>query len=195
MNIRSKLLMLIPILVLLPCFVQAQYAQAQTVTSFDGMDALSLNAPSLEIDGNGAVGTLQYMEWVNSYYQAYSKTSPYTPVWSSPQNGDTPWQDAGMSNCYGTGGGEGTIEFDRLASVWVIARRASQVANSYYYCIAVSNTADLTSSSLKWYTYQFQITANLGLNSHGDVYYPDFPRFATWLTIVDLLRLQGSETR
>jgi hypothetical protein len=180
MNIRSKLLMLIPILVLLPCFVQAQYAQAQTVTSFDGMDALSLNAPSLEIDGNGAVGTLQYMEWVNSYYQAYSKTSPYTPVWSSPQNGDTPWQDAGMSNCYGTGGGEGTIEFDRLASVWVIARRASQVANSYYYCIAVSNTADLTSSSLKWYTYQFQITANLGLNSHGNVYYPDFPRFATW---------------
>ncbi len=175
MNIRSKLLALISVLVLLPCFMQAQ-----TVTSFDGMDALSLNAPSLEIDGNGAVGTLQYMEWVNTYYQAYSKTSPHTPVWSSPQSGDTPWQDAGMSNCYGTGGGEGTIEFDRLASVWVIGRRASQVANSYYYCIAVSNTADLTSSSLKWYTYQFQITSNLGLNSHGNVYYPDFPRFATW---------------
>jgi len=62
----------------------------------------------------------------------------------------------------------------------VIARRASQATNSYYYCVAVSNTDDLTSATLKWYTYQFEITANLGINSHGDVYYPDWPRFGTW---------------
>jgi hypothetical protein len=153
---------------------------AQTVTSFEGIDAIDVGVPGLEIDANGAVGTLQYMEWVNSYYQAYSKTSPYTPVWSTPQAGDTPWANAGMSNCYGTGGGEGTITFDRIASVWVIARRASQATNSYYYCIAVSNTANLASSTLKWYTYQFKITSFLGVNAEGNVYYPDWPRFATW---------------
>jgi hypothetical protein len=153
--------------------------QAQTVTSFEGIDASAISGPSYEVDANGAVGTKQYMEWVNTYYQAYDKTT-FAPVWSSPQAGDLPWVDSNMSNCYGTGGGEGTITFDRMASLWVIARRASPAANQYYYCVAISNTSDLTSSTLAWRTYQFEITGNLGLNSHGDVYYPDFPKFGTW---------------
>ncbi len=180
MTKKPRILAVLPLLVLLPCFIQAQSVQAQTVTSFEGLDASQVASPGLEIDANGAVGTKQYMEWVNSYYQAYNKTSPYTAVWSSPQEGDTPWLNAGISNCYGTGGGEGTITFDRIASVWVIARRASPATNSYYYCVAVSNTADLTSATLKWYTYEFNLTPFLGLNTHGDVYYPDWPRFATW---------------
>ncbi len=153
--------------------------RAQTVSSFEGIDASEVSDPGFEIDSNGAVGTLQYMQWVNSYYEAFTKTTG-APVWSSAQNGDTPWEEAGMSNCYGTGGGEGTITFDRIASLWVIARRASQANNSYYYCVAISNTANLSSSSLKWYTYQFVLTSHLGVNSHGDVYYPDWPRFGTW---------------
>ena len=180
MPMKRNTLAALPIFFLLTCFIQAQTVHAQTVTSFEGIDAIDVDDPTYDIDANGAVGTKQYMEWVNSYYQAFSKTSPYTPVWDTPQDGDTPWENAGMSNCYGTGGGEGTVTFDRIASVWVIARRASQATNSYYYCIAVSNTADLTSSTLKWYTYQFEMTSALGLNSHGDVYYPDWPRFATW---------------
>jgi hypothetical protein len=175
MTIKPKILAVLPLLVLLPCFLKAQ-----TVTSFEGIDASTITSPGFEIDANGAVGTKQYMEWVNSYYQAFSKTSPYTPVWSTPQVGATPWENAGMSNCYGTGGGEGTITFDRVASLWVIARRASPANNSYYYCVAVSNTANLASTTLKWYTYQFDLTPLLGVNTHGDVYYPDWPRFATW---------------
>jgi hypothetical protein len=174
MNLKSTILAVL--LVFVPCVMQAQ-----TVTSFEGIDAANVAAPSYEIDANGAVGTKQYMEWVNTYYQAFSKTSPYTPVWDDPQNGDTPWEDAGMSNCYGQGGGEGTITFDRLASRWVIARRAGPANNVYYYCVAVSNTDDLTSPTLAWYTYQFDITSFLGVNSSGNVYYPDYPRFGTWL--------------
>jgi hypothetical protein len=180
MNMKPKILAVLPLLVLLPCFIQAQNAHAQTVTSFEGLEASELGSPGLEIDANGAVGTKQYMEWVNTYYQAFSKTSPYTAVWSSPQTGDTPWQESNMQNCFGTGGGEGTITFDRIASQWVIARRASPGTNSYYLCVAISSTADLTSASLKWYTYQFNLTPFLGLNTRGNVYYPDWPRFATW---------------
>lgn len=179
MNMKPKILVLFSVLVLLPCFMKAQM-QAQTVTSFEGLDASELGSPGLEIDANGAVGTKQYMEWVNTYYQAFSKTSPYTAVWASAQSGDTPWHNNNQPNCYGTGGGEGTILFDRIASVWVIGRRASPANNSYYYCIAVSSTADLTSASLKWYTYVFNLTPFLGLNTRGDVYYPDWPRLATW---------------
>ena len=172
-TIPSVLFVLIA-LVLAPCLMPAQ-----TVTSFEGISAAQVAAPGFDVDANGAVGTKQYMEWVNTYYQAYDKAT-LAPVWSSPQNGDTPWQNSGMSNCFGAGGGDGIITFDRLASRWVIARRAIPGNNSYYYCVAVSNTDDLTSPTLSWRTYQFSLNPVLGTNSRGDVYWPDWPRFGTW---------------
>ena len=174
----SKVLFTAFILVFLPLVLVPAALPAQTVTTFEGMDASEISGAGYEIDHNGAVGTLQYMEWVNSYYQAWNKTT-WAPVWSSPQAGDTPWENAGMSNCYGNGGGEGYIEFDQQASRWVIAKRAGPATNVYYYCIAVSTSADLTTAN--WYTYQFDLTSVLGVNSFGDVYYPDWPKFATWI--------------
>src|SRR2546423_14828019 len=73
-------------------------AQAQTVTTFEGMDASTLAKPNLDADPNGAVGTKQYMEWVNVYYQAYDKATSL-PVWSKPQAGATPWVVAGNTDC------------------------------------------------------------------------------------------------
>jgi|SRR5579859_52028 len=171
MKMKSSLLALL--VSLAPCFVHGQ-----SVTSFEGIDASQISTPGYDIDPNGAVGTKQYMEWVNTFYQAYNKTS-FAPVWSRPQSGDTPWQTNSMPNCYGAGGGDGIITFDRLASRWVIARRAT-TSGSYYYCVAVSNTDDLSSATLKWYTYQFALSSVLGSNSHGHVYWPDWPRFGTW---------------
>ena len=86
----------------------APRTQCQTVSSFDGIDASQITG-EYAIDHNGAVGTKQYMEWVNSYYQAYNKTT-FAPIWASPQTGDTPWQDANESNCYGAAGGEGVAD-------------------------------------------------------------------------------------
>lgn len=158
----------------LPCLVAGQ-----TVTSFDGIDASEVSIPNFEIDHTGAVGTKQYMEWVNSYYQAYDKTT-HAAIWANPQTGDTPFQDNGVTNCYGPAGGEGLISFDHLASRWVIAKRGSPTTNQYYYCVAISNTDDLSSKSLAWYTYQFNITSALGVNASGNVYYPDYPKFGVW---------------
>lgn len=159
-----------------PCLLRAQ-----SVTSFEGVDASEVSQPSYEVDATGAVGTKQYMQWGNSYYQAFSKTSPHTAVWSDPQAGDTPWENAGLSNCYGAAGGEATVTFDRLASRWVIAKRGGPATNVYYYCIAVSSTDDLTSPALTWFTYEFNVTSALGVNSKGNVYYPDYPKLGTWL--------------
>ncbi len=164
---------------ILAFFLVSFSAQAQTVTSFEGIDASEVAQPGLDIDPNGAVGTKQYMEWVNSYYQAFDKTT-HALVWSSAQEGDLPWQNNNMQNCFGAGGGDGIVTFDRLASRWVIARRAFTQVNNYYYCVAVSSTDDLTSGSLTWFTYQFALNSVLGSNSHGDVYWPDWPRFGTW---------------
>jgi hypothetical protein len=150
---------------------------AQTATTFEGIDAAQLSNPGLDIDPNGAVGTKQFMEWVNSSYQAYDKVT-FAPVWSTPQAGTTPWKNSGINNC-SVITGDGYITFDRLASRWVVSARTT-TTNNYYYCIAVSNTDDLASSSLAWFAYAISLNSILGTNSHGSVYFPDWPKLGTW---------------
>lgn len=151
--------------------------RAQTVTSFEGIDASQLLHPEFDVDPNGAVGTKQFMEWVNVAYQAYDKVT-FAPVWSAPQRGTSPWSKNGLTQCNSING-DGSIIFDRLASRWVIAAHSSG-NNNYNYCVAISNTDDLTSSSLAWYTYVFPLNSLLGTNSEGNVYFPDWPHIGTW---------------
>jgi hypothetical protein len=158
---------------LVPCLVPAQ-----TVTSFEGIDASQLANPLIDFDPNGAIGTKQYMEWVNLAYQAYDKTT-FAPVWTTPQAGNTPWQLSQMQNCYNFSG-DGLVMFDRLASRWIIAAHGLPSVGQYYYCVAISNTDDLTSTTLAWYTYQFALNPVLGTNSKGHAYFPDWPKLGTW---------------
>ena len=166
-----------PALVLL-CLVGC-FAQAQKISSFEGIDASQVGVPHFDVDPNGAVGTRQYMEWTNVYFQAYDKLSPHAPVWPAPQPGNLPFQTNKMPNCTNLGG-DGIITFDHLALRWVIASHSSPSPNTYYYCVAISNTDDLRSSTLSWYTYEFSLNPVLGLNAQGHPYYPDWPKFGTW---------------
>jgi hypothetical protein len=162
------------VMLLLVC----SFAQAQRVHSFEGMDASQTGSSNHDVDPNGAVGTKQYMEWTNVAFQAYDKASPNAPVWSAPQGGTVLFQASNMQNCTSVGG-DGIITFDHLALRWIIALRSSS-SSGYFYCVAVSNTDDLRSSSLQWYTYQFALNPVLGKNSNGHVYWPDWPKFGTW---------------
>ena len=162
------------LLCLMGCF-----AQAQKIKSFDGIDASQVNAPQFDVDPNGAVGTKQYMEWTNVYFQAYDKLSPNAPVWPFPQSASLPFQANNTQNCTNVGG-DGIVTLDRLALRWIIASHSAPSPNTYYYCVAISNTDDLRSSTLSWYTYQFSLNPVLGVNSKGRPYYPDWPRFGTW---------------
>lgn len=150
---------------------------AQTVTSFEGIDVSQLSIQSNDIDPNGAVGTKQYMQWVNVYYQAFDKVT-FAPVWASPQRGVLPWYQNGQMGCTNIGG-DGLVMFDRLALRWIIAGR-SQQNGLYYYCVAVSNTDDLSSAALRWYTYQMPISPILGKNAAGGTYFPDWPKLGVW---------------
>jgi hypothetical protein len=152
--------------------------QAQTITSFEGIDASQAAHPEYDVDPNGSVGTRQYLEWVNVYYQAYDKVT-LAAVWPSLHLGTQPFHKNNMANCYGIGG-DGVITFDRLASRWVIAAHTPPRNGVYYYCVAVSNTDDLSSGTLAWYTYQFALNPVLGVNSKGHVYYPDWPKLGSW---------------
>ena len=159
-------------------FLGSCLAQAQTVTTFEGIDDSEVPTPQIDNDPNGAVGTKQYMEWINVFYQAYDKTT-FAPVWATPQAGAGPWLNNGLVNC-GPVGGDGIINFDRLASRWVIAFHTNPANDQYYYCIAISNTDDLTSPTLAWYTYEFFLNPVLGANSKGETYFPDWPKLGTW---------------
>src|SRR5580704_13253964 len=152
--------------------------QAQKVTSFEGIDASQIAHPEFDVDPNGAVGTKQFVEWVNVAYQAFDKTT-FAPLWSTPKFGTQPFRTAGLSSCYSVGG-DGIINFDRLANRWVIAMHTTGNNGDYYYCVAVSNTDDLSSSTLSWNTYAFLLNARLGKNSRGQLYFPDWPKLGTW---------------
>lgn len=155
------------------------------ITSFAGMAEDSTNQGETDIDPNGAIGTKQFMEYVNTEYQGYAKTPPYAPVWtasdgsSSPQPIGTPWQNLPKPFCSGTNIQlDVQIIFDRLASRWVIAGKTT-LEDHYYFCIAVSNTDDLTSPSFAWNAYYFSLDSALGSDASG-VYLPDWPKIGTW---------------
>jgi hypothetical protein len=171
-QMAKRILLLVSLLMLAVTGVRSQ-----TITTFEGIDASQLTAPEFDVDPNGAIGTKQYMEWVNPSYQAWDKTT-FAPVWSKPQPGATPFTMNGNVNCTNISG-DGVIIFDRLASRWVIAAHNSGSTN-YYYCVAVSNTDDLSSPSLAWYTYAIPLNKILGVNAQGATYFPDWPKIATW---------------
>jgi len=153
------------------------WSMAQTVTSFEGIDASQLASPEYDVDPNGAVGSKQFMQYVNLSYQAFDKVT-FVPVWSTPQLVSTPFTKNGLTICEAISG-DGMIIFDRLASRWVIAGHTG-TENNYQYCVAISNTDDLSSPSLAWYTYDIPLNPYLGTNAEGNVYFPDWPKIATW---------------
>ncbi|MGA7909183.1 MAG: hypothetical protein WCA16_17390, partial [Candidatus Sulfotelmatobacter sp.] len=153
-----------------------------SITVFDGLAEDSSNTGETDIDPNGAVGTKQYTEYVNTEYQAYDKGT-HAPVWSTPQPIGTPW--TAIPQCAAASIRlDAVIIFDHLASRWVIAGKATR-AEPYFFCIAVSKSDDLTTCASNpagcWYAYSFDLDAVLGTNSHNPphVYLPDWPKLGT----------------
>lgn len=157
------------------------------LNSFDGMaePASAIGTKNAnDVDPYGAIGTKQFIEYVNTQYQAYDRTT-FAPVGALQQIG-TPWENplnvAPIQQCSGSGIQlDAVINFDRLANRWVIAAKATFV-NHYYFCIAVSNTDDLNSTSpvFGWNAYFFSLDPILGTNSSGNVYFPDWPKLGVW---------------
>lgn len=150
-----------------------------SMTTPVGIAGMSQHATnSADVDPNGAVGTKQYLEYVNVFYQAYDKVTGQ-PVFSADQDATNPWTAAGLTDCRSISL-DMVILFDHLASRWVIAGHTTLVPGHYYYCIAISNTDDLSSSTLAWYAYEFELDSILGTNSLGNLYFPDWPKLGTW---------------
>ena len=69
-------------------------------------------------DNDGAPGTTQYTEFVNTFYAVYSKTGSLE---LGPLAGDSFWSGFG-GGCQSDNWGDPTIRFDAAAKRWVAAQ-------------------------------------------------------------------------
>ena len=114
-------------------------------------------------DTNGAVGTTQYVQTVNTALAVFDKATGavlYGPV---PIN--TLFQPLG-GRCASDNDGDPVVVFDKLAQRWVISQFAV-TTTPYYQCVAVSKTADATGGY------------NLYAFNYGSVF-PDYPKIGVW---------------
>jgi hypothetical protein len=115
-------------------------------------------------DAIGAVGQTQYVQLVNNQYTVYNKTSG--AVIAGPVTENALWSAFG-SSCQTSNNGDGTVDYDQAANVWVFSHHAVPTGGPYLNCVAVSTSPDATGT---YYLYAFALTQQ----------WPDKPKIGVW---------------
>jgi hypothetical protein len=112
-------------------------------------------------DPNGAVGTTQFVEWVNTSFAVFDKTTG--TVLYGPALGSTLWTGFGAP-CETTDDGDGIAQYDKAANRWVIMQPIFE--SPYIVCLAVSTTSDAAGT---YNRYAFSMPN-----------FPDYPKLGIW---------------
>ena len=134
--------------------------------SFDGVGVGlgSFSPGGAPPDTNGAPGATQYVQWVNTSFAVFDKSTGALVF--GPAAGNTLWQGFG-SPCETTNSGDPIVMYDKAASRWVMTQFSiNQAASQFFQCVAVSTTADAT-GSYRRFAYNFT-----GFN--------DYPKGGVW---------------
>jgi hypothetical protein len=122
--------------------------------SFDGVGA---GFPGFSVTGappdtNGAVGATQYVQWVNTSFAVFNKSTG--AVVYGPAAGNSLWQGFGGA-CETTNSGDPVVMYDKAANRWVMTQFSINTASgAFYQCVAVSTTSDAT-GSYRRFAYNF----------------------------------------
>jgi hypothetical protein len=102
-------------------------------------------------DVNGRVGATQYVQWNNTSFAVFNKTTG--ALLYGPTAGNTLFQSLG-GVCASHNDGDPVVSYDILAGRWVISQFAVAGGDTSYshQCIAVSTTEDATG---EYYVYDF----------------------------------------
>jgi hypothetical protein len=149
----------------------AQQAEAPLVSttaglSFDGVGVGlgSFSPTGVPPDPNGAVGATQYVQWVNTSFAVFDKSTGALVY--GPAAGNTLWQGFGGA-CETTNSGDPIVMYDKAANRWVMTQFSiNQASSQFYQCVAVSTTSDAT-GSYRRFAYAFT-----GFN--------DYPKGGVW---------------
>lgn len=114
-------------------------------------------------DTNAAVGATQYVQWVNSAFAVFDKTTRALVM--GPTQGNTLWSGFG-GICETQNDGDPIVKWDNKAQRWVLMQFAVPTNGPYAQCVAVSKTADATGAYAR---YQFNYTT-----------FPDYPKAGIW---------------
>ena len=117
-------------------------------------------------DVNGRVGAKQYVQWNNTSFAVFDKTTGN--LLFGPAAGNTLFQSLG-GDCATHNDGDPVVSYDILSGRWVISQFAVGGSPDFsHQCVAVSATEDATGP---WYTYDF-VT--------DPVNFIDYPKTGVW---------------
>src|SRR6202163_4703270 len=133
-------------------------------TSFEGLGAgqYGFSVTGAPPDTNGTVGATQYVQWVNTSFAVFNKSSG--ALIAGPTAGNTLWSGFG-GGCQTNNDGDPVVLYDKAAQRWVFSQ-FSVTTTPYLQCIAVSTTSDATGT---YNRYSFQ---------YGN--FDDYPKMGVW---------------
>jgi hypothetical protein len=148
--------------------IQTKAGSGQMPAPIANFDGIARICSCLPPDTDGDVGPNYYMQYVNTDYAVYNKTTGAV-VASGP--GNTFW--AGNANapiCAANNDGDPVVLYDQYSDRWMVTQFSlpNYPVGPFYQCIAVSTTNDPTGT---WCGYQYTVSANK-LN--------DYPKFGIW---------------
>ena len=135
--------------------------------NFDGVGqgAYGFYVGAASPDTNGAVGETQFMQWVNSSFAVFDKTSGGLLL--GPARGVTLFTGFGEP-CETRNGGDGIVLYDKTAGRWLF----TQINAPTTVCIALSTSSDATDT---YYRYAFELT-----NLPPQTTLSDYPKLGVW---------------
>src|SRR4051812_42351136 len=118
-------------------------------------------------DVNGRVGATQYVQWNNTSFAVFDKTTGALQY--GPAAGNTLFQSLGGA-CAAHNDGDPVVSYDILAGRWVLSQFAvgGPAGSASHQCVAVSTTSDATGA---YYLYDFLTD---GTN------FVDYPHTGVW---------------
>jgi hypothetical protein len=133
-------------------------------TSFEGLGAgqYGFSVTGAPPDTNGTVGATQYVQWVNTSFAIFNKSSG--ALIAGPTAGNTLWSGFG-GGCQSNNDGDPVVLYDKAAQRWIFSQ-FSVTTTPYLQCVAVSTTSDATGT---YNRYSFQ---------YGN--FDDYPKMGVW---------------
>src|SRR5258707_227958 len=131
---------------------------------FDGLGNASLGftVNSAPPDTNGAVGATQYVQWVNSSFAVFDKSTG--ALVAGPTAGNQLWAGFG-GGCQTNNDGDPIALYDKAANRWILTQ-FSVTTTPFLQCVAVSTTSDATGT---YNRYAFQYSN-----------FNDYPKLGVW---------------
>ncbi|MGH8093617.1 MAG: hypothetical protein ACREIF_09120, partial [Chthoniobacterales bacterium] len=144
-------------------------APTATGLSYDGVGAgLAGFAPSSNPpDVEGKVGATQFVQWNNTSFAVFDKTTGN--LLYGPAAGNTLFQSLG-GVCASHNDGDPVVSYDILSGRWILSQFVvnGPTGSASHQCVAVSTTSDATGS---WYLYDFVTDT---------VNFLDYPKMVSW---------------